>query len=108
MLSPYTIMWSVVLFDLPSNTETERRRYTQFRKHLIREGYFMKQFSVYMQWVPSKDKATALADRIEQMIPFNGHVSILTLTDKQYGMTRNFYGLLRLETEQMQEQLVLL
>jgi CRISPR-associated endonuclease Cas2 len=38
-------MWVVVLFDLPTDTKEARKQYTNFRKHLLDDGFGMMQYS---------------------------------------------------------------
>jgi CRISPR-associated protein Cas2 len=104
MLSPYRIMWLVVVFDLPVGTKAERRRATGFRNTLIDEGFIMKQFSVYLRACPSRSSADSLAERIGKRAPPEGDVSILFFTDKQYGLTRNYTGRTAQETEEIPSQ----
>jgi hypothetical protein len=40
-------MWVIAMFDLPTETPAARRAYSQFRKHLLEDGFTMMQFSVY-------------------------------------------------------------
>ena len=107
MLSSYKIMWLVVVFDLPVGTKTERRHASGFRNMLIEEGFMMKQFSVYLRACPNRSSADALADRIGKRAPPEGDVSIMSFTDKQYGLTRNFSGRAVKETEKKPTQLTL-
>ncbi|MDR2152365.1 MAG: CRISPR-associated endonuclease Cas2, partial [Helicobacteraceae bacterium] len=37
----------LVLFDLPVKAKSDQRRATQFRNHLLKDGFSMLQFSVY-------------------------------------------------------------
>lgn len=37
----------IVMFDLPVLTAQERRDYTRFRKHLLKNGFLMMQESIY-------------------------------------------------------------
>ena len=37
----------IVFFDLPVKTKKERRNATQFRNFLIKDGFYMMQYSVY-------------------------------------------------------------
>ena len=37
--SEYRIMWVLVFFDLPTDTKAERKRYAEFRKLLMRDGF---------------------------------------------------------------------
>lgn len=53
-LNAYRIMWLFVFFDLPTNTKTERRHATQFRKALEKDGFSMMQYSVYVRHCPRK------------------------------------------------------
>ena len=41
----------MVLFDLPVLTEKQRRDYREFRKYLLKAGFFMRQESVYCKLV---------------------------------------------------------
>ena len=107
MLSDYQIMWVLVFFDLPVGSKSERRRATVFRKLLLDEGFIMKQFSVYLRSVSNRNVAEALAERISRFVPPEGDVSIMFFTDKQYGLTKNFYGKAIKEVEKPPDQLLL-
>ncbi|MBP3192729.1 CRISPR-associated endonuclease Cas2 [Natronogracilivirga saccharolytica] len=85
-------MWLFVFFDLPVTTKTERRRATQFRKKLLDDGFTMMQFSVYSRHCASKESLAVHMKRVKSFIPSDGHVSILSVTDKQYGKIRNYWG----------------
>jgi CRISPR-associated protein Cas2 len=62
-------MWLTVIFDLPVGTQVERRRATGFWNMLIEEGFFMKQFSIYLRACPNRAISEALADRIGRQAP---------------------------------------
>jgi CRISPR-associated protein Cas2 len=72
------------MFDLPAETGKERKAYRIFRKELIKEGFIMLQYSVYMRTCPSRDYANRLTDRIEKKAPHEGHIRLLMITEKQY------------------------
>ncbi|CAE10503.1 conserved hypothetical protein [Wolinella succinogenes] len=74
----------MVMFDLPTGTKKERKAYTLFRKFLIKEGFEMMQFSVYVRICRGADMALAYEDRIRRNIPPKGHVRSLVLTNSQY------------------------
>jgi CRISPR-associated protein Cas2 len=107
MPSAYQIMWVLVFFDLPVGSKSERRTATGFRKLLLDEGFIMKQFSVYLRSVNNRNVADALAQRISRYVPPEGDVSIMFFTDKQYGLTKNFYGKVKKEAEKPPNQLLL-
>jgi len=107
MSSAYQIVWVLVFFDLPVGSKSERQKATGFRKLLLDEGFRMKQFSVYLRSVHNRTIANALAERIGRFVPPEGDISIMFFTDKQYGITRNFYGKAIKEVEKPPAQLML-
>ena len=91
-LSQYRNMWVMVLFDLPTTTKQEVRNYTLFRKRLQKDGFSMFQFSIYLRHCPSRENAAVHIKRVKKSLPPNGHVGIMQITDKQFGMMELFYG----------------
>lgn len=91
-LNAYHIMWVFVFFDLPVVTKKQRRKATQFRKTLEKDGFTMLQFSVYIRHCASGESADVHIKRIKKSIPGEGQVSILMITDKQYGNIINVWG----------------
>ena len=100
-------MWLVVCFDLPVGAPKERRDAARFRHRLLDEGFAMKQWSVYVRFYLTRARADAAADRIGGQVPPMGKVSMMFITDKQYGMVRNFEGRVRAEVEKKPDQLAL-
>lgn len=93
-LSSYRIMWLFVMFDLPVGTRAERKRATRFRKHLLDLGFEMSQFSIYLKYCMSAEKADSFCKKIRKKVPTGGKVDILTITDKQ------FANIIRFETNE--------
>lgn len=91
-LNAYHIMWLFVFFDLPTNTKKERKAAARFRKELLQDGFTMMQFSVYLRHCASKESAEMHTKRIQSVIPEKGQVSLMSVTDKQYGQIMNFWG----------------
>lgn len=85
-------MWVLVLFDLPTDTKTDRKRATKFRKELLDDGFGMFQFSIYTRFCASRENANVHIKRIKSILPKNGKVAIMQITDKQFGMIELFYG----------------
>ena len=90
--SEYRVMWVLCFFDLPTETKIERQRQTQFRKDLLRDGFTRFQLSIYVRHCPSVENANVHIARVKSMIPPEGSVSILCITDKQFGKIQIFYG----------------
>ncbi|MDA3883827.1 MAG: CRISPR-associated endonuclease Cas2 [Bacteroidales bacterium] len=91
-LNAYHIMWLFVFFDLPTNTKKERKVAANFRKTLLKQGFTMMQYSVYIRHCASKEALLVHQNRIRRIIPEHGQVSLLSVTDKQYGDIVNFWG----------------
>lgn len=91
-LNEYRVMWIMVFFDLPVLTKKEMKAATAFRKMLLDDGFNMYQFSVYIRHCASMENAEMHIKRVEANIPPSGKVGILSITDKQFGDIRIFYG----------------
>lgn len=91
-LNAYRVMWLFVFFDLPVTTKKERKSAARFRKDLEKDGFTMMQFSVYIRHCPSKENRDVHVKRIKAAVPEVGMVSILSVTDKQYGDIINMWG----------------
>lgn len=91
-LSQYRIMWVLVLFDLPTETKKDRKVYSDFRKNLQRDGFTMFQFSIYLRHCMSMENANVHLKRVKKFLPEKGHIGIICITDKQFGMMELFYG----------------
>lgn len=100
-------MWIVVMFDLPVDTAAARRAYTRFRKRLIRDGFAQMQYSVYIRHCASNENATVHIERVKQILPPDGEVRVLTITDKQFERMSVFWGKRRKRPEQPAAQLEL-
>jgi CRISPR-associated protein Cas2 len=106
-ISGYRCMWIVAMFDLPVDTKEARRAYAQFRKALIKDGFARMQFSVYIRHCASEENGDVHVQRVQNALPPDGEVRILTITDKQFERMRVFWGKLRRPTEQAPAQLEL-
>lgn len=106
-LNEYRIMWVMVFFDLPVETKKDRKNYADFRKSMLKDGFTMFQFSAYMRHCPSREKADVHVKRVLKNLPPKGHVGILTITDKQFGMMQIFYGREEKEKPPVPQQLEL-
>ena len=90
--SEYRIMWVLVFFDLPTETKRDRKAATDFRKKIMQDGFTMFQFSIYIRHCASMENAEVHVRRVKSYLPEYGKVEILTITDKQFGAIKLFYG----------------
>lgn len=104
----YRTMWLIVLFDLPTATSEERTDYRHFREFLLDDGFVMLQFSVYGRHCASDENAGVHTKRIHHVLPPDGEVRVISMTDKQFGRMNVFHGKLRRPNEQPPEQVLLL
>jgi len=100
-------VWIVAMFDLPTDTKAARKHYTQFRKVLLKDGFGMMQYSVYIRHCASEENATVHFDRVKKSLPPDGEVRLIQITDKQFGRMEVFYGKRRKKTEQGAAQIEL-
>jgi len=100
-------MWLVAMFDLPVYDGEARKHYTQFRNALLREGFSMLQFSVYARYCPSEEASEAYRRRVREVLPPEGEVRLVAITDKQFGKMEVFLGKKRGKPEDVPAQLSL-
>ena len=106
-LNQYRNMWVVVLFDLPTETKKQRKDAHDFRLGMIKDGFLMFQYSFYMRFCPSKEHAQTHRNRVKKMVPKDGFVCILLITDRQYSLMELFRGAVLTGAEPAPQQLEL-
>lgn len=89
-LNEYRILWILVFFDLPTETKKEKKAYAQFRQGLLKDGFAMFQFSIYLRHCSSRENADVHIKRVKSFLPEKGDIGILVITDKQFGMIELF------------------
>ena len=99
-LTGWSLMWVLCMFDIPVRTLAETRWANRFRNILLDNGFMRKQFSIYIKPVPSLTVAETVTKKLSHAIPNNSSVSFLYVTDKQYGLTKNFLGKNYVENEE--------
>lgn len=100
-------MWVLVFFDLPTDTKTERKAASRFRKQLLDDGFGMFQFSIYTRFCASRENAAVHIKRAKNNLPKKGKVAIMQITDKQFGMIELFHGKKEIEPDVPSQQLEL-
>ena len=88
----YRYMRIMVLFDLPVFTEKQRKEYREFRKYLLKAGFFMLQESVYCKLVQNSGIADIVQENIRKNKPGEGLVQVLRVTAKQYSKMEYIVG----------------
>jgi len=106
-LNAYRVMWVLVFFDLPTDTKKDRKIYARFRKEIMADGFQMFQFSIYLRHCSSRENAEVHVKRVKKILPPRGHVGIMCITDKQFGMMEIFRGHEAVKTPETVQQLEL-
>lgn len=83
-VSSYQLMWILIMFDLPTETKIQRKRASDFRKCLIKDGFTMFQLSIYVRNCASRENMNVHINRVKNLIPDEGKVCIITVTERQF------------------------
>lgn len=100
-------MWTMVMYDLPSETKKQRKFAILFRKELLKDGFEMFQFSIYTRYSASIENANTHRNRVRSLLPKDGKVLILQLTDKQFASMEVFNSSFQIESPIIRDQLLI-
>jgi CRISPR-associated protein Cas2 len=106
-LNAYRVMWTLVMYDLPTETKKDRKVAARFRKELLQDGFSMFQFSMYVRHSASSENADVHKKRVKGILPEHGKIGIIQITDKQFGQMEIFYGQKPQEMPEVPQQLEL-
>ena len=101
-------MRALVFFDLPTETNEDKRNYRQFRKLLIKNGFIMLQESVYTRMLITPTAQRSVLNLIRRNRPPAGMVQVLTVTEKQFGKMEYVTGEFHTDIIDSDERLVVL
>ncbi len=99
-------MWTLVMYDLPTETKKQRKHANLFRKNLLKDGFEMFQYSVYTRHSESFENANTHKRRVKAVLPKDGEVLILQLTDRQFAQMEIFHSSERIESPLGLDQLL--
>lgn len=92
MAAEYKPMRIIVMFDLPNTEKEENKSYRIFHDDLIRNGYIMMQFSIYVKCVNVTTKIDNEINKIRKYLPKEGNIRVLSITEKQYNSMKLILG----------------
>jgi len=78
------VMRLLIMFDLPTKTQSDKKAYHEFHKFLVNSGWIMEQFSVYSRVTLGTENTSSHLSRVNKNLPPKGCVTVLELTEKQY------------------------
>ena len=97
----------ICIFDLPTKTKKEKRKYTEFRRFLLKDGFIMMQFSVYSRICKGEDSVLTHKKRVKEHLPPKGNIRMLSITDLQYSKMETLVGEKKEEERLEKKQLLL-
>jgi len=104
----YRFMRVIVFFDLPTESNEDKRNYRKFRQLLIKNGFIMMQESVYCRMLITPSAEVAVVDVIRKNKPPKGVVQILAVTEKQFSKMEFIVGESKNDIIDSDERLIIL
>lgn len=98
------------MFDMPTDTKKAKKKYRYLRTKLLKEGYLMMQFSIYIRSFHSYESALNGKKKIKDFIASNtvkGKIRIIVFTDKQFANMDIIVGTKSEEEKNAPKQLLL-
>ncbi len=88
----YRFMRLIVFFDLPMQTDKDRREYARFHKFLLKEGFIMMQKSVYTKLVINNVTSLFVRQKVKENLPQDGLIELLEVTENQFSRIEYLVG----------------
>lgn len=104
----YRFMRIIVFFDLPTETELDRKNYRKFRRSLIKSGFMMIQESVYAKLALNQNQSLQIIAEVKKLRPEKGLVQILNVTEKQFSKMEIISGRCNSDIVDSDERLLIL
>ena len=86
----------IVFFDLPVTDKADRIQATRFRNDLVKNGYYMVQYSVYGRLCNGVDSAQSHIEKLKTFAPATGSIRCMLVTEKQYASMQIISGTTKL------------
>ena len=96
-----------IFFDLPTSTKNERSSATKFRNNLIKDGFFMMQYSIYSRICRGQDSIDKYKRKVRSYIPYYGHIRMMQITEKQYANMELLLGNINKQEKMGVKQMIL-
>ena len=106
-MSTFRFMRIIVFFDLPTETNEDKRSYRKFRKALIKDGFIMMQESVYTKLMTTPSVENSVKNLIHNK-PEKGIVQSLTVTEKQFSKMEFVVGEYKNDVIDSEDRVVIL
>ena len=104
----YRFMRVIVFFDLPTETNEDKRNYRKFRRFLIKGGFLMLQESVYAKLALNFTQVEQIVSEVKKERPKKGSVQILSVTEKQFSKMEFISGEINSDIINTDERLLII
>lgn len=104
----YRFMRSILFFDLPQVTSSEKRIYRKFVKNIKEIGFYMIQESVYVKMSIDSQVVSSVVSKVKSFSPKNGNIIILSVTEKQFSQMDIIVGESKTDVITTDERIVVL
>lgn len=74
----------VVMYDLPTKSDKDKKNHQKFRQNLIKIGFVQAQESIYVKHCTNPDHVNRTILKIDKFAPEIGDIRLLSITEKQY------------------------
>ncbi|MGN1348679.1 MAG: CRISPR-associated endonuclease Cas2 [Acutalibacteraceae bacterium] len=98
----------IVFFDLPTETNEDKRNYRHFRNALLKDGFIMMQESVCTKLMTTPSVENSVKNLIHKNKPEKGIVQTLTITEKQFSKMEFVVGEYKSDVIDSQDKVVVL
>lgn len=73
----------ILMYDI-YETDSTSKNSIKFRTNLIKNGYYMIQYSIYVKTIPSYSQFSSEKQKLIQFLPKNANIRLILLSEKQY------------------------
>lgn len=88
----FRFMRTILFFDLPVLTSKDKKAYRHFIKDIKKLGFYRIQKSVFAKLTIDPQLIEGLETKIRSILPNDGNIAILTITEKQFSNIKYLLG----------------
>ena len=92
-------MHLIVMYDLPTKSKKDKLEYTSFRASILKDGFSMIQYSVYIRTCKGVYSANAHIKHIKKIAPNRGQIRIIKIPHKAF-MDMEVFGNVKKSNEE--------
>ncbi|MCI7220134.1 MAG: CRISPR-associated endonuclease Cas2 [Candidatus Enterosoma sp.] len=101
-------MRTILFFDLPTLTSKNLRDYRHFVKDIQLLGFYRIQESVFVKMSTSQESANLLSKKITKILPKEGCVFSIQVTETQFSKMNIYLGEMSSEVESSDDKVIVI